>query len=42
MKLFVIQATGFLYEGLFASSSDAVIDALERFGPNVRVSVRPA
>ena len=40
MKLFIISATGFLYEGLFTDSCAALLDAMSRFPEATRISVR--
>lgn len=41
MRKFLIKVGGQQYEGLFACSCDAVIDALERFPEARSVFVRP-
>jgi len=41
MRKFLIKVSGQQYEGLFACSCDAVLDALERFPDARSVFVRP-
>ena len=42
MKIYQIKVNGLTYQGLFASTCDAVVDAMDRFPAANRISARAA
>ena len=41
MRKFIVKVDGIKYEGVFAHSCDAVMDAIDRFPDARRISVKP-